>query len=43
MSPDLHTTAGKIKDLREKIDEAVNAGSARAVEKQHAKGKHTAR
>jgi propionyl-CoA carboxylase beta chain len=43
MSPDLHTTAGKIEDLREKIDEAVNAGSARAVEKQHAKGKHTAR
>jgi propionyl-CoA carboxylase beta chain len=43
MSPDLHTTAGKIEDLREKIDEAVHAGSARAVEKQHAKGKHTAR
>jgi propionyl-CoA carboxylase beta chain len=43
MSPDLHTTAGKIEDLREKIDEAINAGSARAVEKQHAKGKHTAR
>jgi propionyl-CoA carboxylase beta chain len=43
MSPDLHTTAGKIEDLREKIDEAIHAGSARAVEKQHAKGKHTAR
>lgn len=43
MSPDLHTTAGKIDDLREKIDEAIHAGSARAVEKQHAKGKHTAR
>jgi propionyl-CoA carboxylase beta chain len=43
MSPDLHTTAGKIDDLREKIDEAIHAGSARAVEKQHAKGKCTAR
>jgi propionyl-CoA carboxylase beta chain len=43
MSPDLHTTSGKIDDLREKIEEAIHAGSARAVEKQHAKGKHTAR
>jgi propionyl-CoA carboxylase beta chain len=43
MSPDLHTTAGKIEDLRERIDEAIHAGSARAVDKQHAKGKGTAR
>jgi propionyl-CoA carboxylase beta chain len=43
MSYDLHTTAGKIEDLRARIDEAVHAGSARAVEKQHAKGKKTAR
>ena len=43
MSPDLHTTAGKIEDLRERIDEAVHTGSARAEEKQHAKGKGTAR
>ena len=43
MSHDLHTTAGKIGDLRARIDEAVHAGSARAVEKQHAKGKKTAR
>jgi propionyl-CoA carboxylase beta chain len=43
MSHDLHTTAGKINDLRARIDEAVHAGSARAVEKQHAKGKKTAR
>jgi propionyl-CoA carboxylase beta chain len=43
MSHDLHTTAGKIDDLRARIDEAVQAGSARAVEKQHAKGKKTAR
>jgi propionyl-CoA carboxylase beta chain len=43
MSHDLHTTAGKIQDLRSRIDEAVHAGSARAAEKQHAKGKKTAR
>jgi propionyl-CoA carboxylase beta chain len=43
MSHDLHTTAEKIEDLRARIDEAVHAGSARAVEKQHAKGKKTAR
>jgi propionyl-CoA carboxylase beta chain len=43
MSHDLHTTAGKIDDLRARIDEAVHAGSARAVEKQHVKGKKTAR
>ncbi|WP_037570524.1 acyl-CoA carboxylase subunit beta [Phaeacidiphilus oryzae] len=40
---DVHTTAGKIADLRRRIDEAKHAGSARAVEKQHAKGKMTAR
>jgi len=43
MSNNLHTTSGKINDLRDRIDEAVNAGSARAIEKQHAKGKKTAR
>lgn len=41
--PDLHTTAGKLADLQRRTDEAVNAGSSRAVEKQHAKGKMTAR
>lgn len=43
MTEDIHTTAGKIEDLRKRLDEAVHAGSARAVEKQHAKGKMTAR
>ncbi|WP_018347992.1 acyl-CoA carboxylase subunit beta [Longispora albida] len=38
-----HTTAGKIADLLDKYDEAVHSGSARAVEKQHARGKKTAR
>ena len=40
---DPHTTAGKLADLERRYDEAVHAGSARAVEKQHAKGKLTAR
>ena len=40
---DLHTTAGRLADLHRRNDEAVHAGSARAVEKQHAKGKKTAR
>jgi propionyl-CoA carboxylase beta chain len=40
---DIHTTAGKIADLARRVDEAVHAGSARAVEKQHARGKKTAR
>ncbi|GAB3773784.1 propionyl-CoA carboxylase beta chain [Nocardioides ginsengisegetis] len=40
---DLHTTAGKLADLERRLDEAVHAGSAKAVEKQHAKGRQTAR
>jgi propionyl-CoA carboxylase beta chain len=40
---DIHTTAGKLADLGQRLDEAIHAGSARAVEKQHAKGKLTAR
>ncbi len=43
MSPDIHTTAGKLADLERRLDEAVHAASAAAVEKQHAKGKLTAR
>jgi propionyl-CoA carboxylase beta chain len=41
--PDPHTTAGKIADLERRRFEAVHAGSASAIEKQHAKGKLTAR
>jgi len=41
--PDIHTTAGKLADLDARMDEAVHAGSAAAVEKQHARGKLTAR
>src|SRR6476619_6273732 len=40
---DIHTTEGKLADLDRRIDEAVHAGSAKAVEKQHAKGRKTAR
>ncbi len=40
---DIHTTAGKIADLRARVGQATHAGSQRAVEKQHAKGKLTAR
>jgi propionyl-CoA carboxylase beta chain len=39
----MHTTAGKIADLGRRRYEAVHAGSAAAVEKQHARGKLTAR
>jgi propionyl-CoA carboxylase beta chain len=40
---DLHTTAGKLADLDRRRYEAVHAGAARQVERQHAKGKMTAR
>ncbi|CAM02673.1 propionyl-CoA carboxylase carboxyltransferase subunit [Saccharopolyspora erythraea NRRL 2338] len=42
-APDIHTTAGKLADLYRRNHEAVHAGSERAVAKQHAKGKRTAR
>jgi propionyl-CoA carboxylase beta chain len=40
---DPHTTAGKLAELRRRMDEAVHAGSQRQVDAQHAKGKMTAR
>ncbi len=40
---DIHTTSGKVADLERRLEEAVNAGSERAIEKQHGKGKKTAR
>ena len=40
---DIHTTAGKLADLERRLDEAVHAGSAAAIEKQHAKGRKSAR
>jgi propionyl-CoA carboxylase beta chain len=41
--PATHTTSGKLADLERRRYEAVHAGSTQAVEKQHAKGKQTAR
>jgi propionyl-CoA carboxylase beta chain len=40
---DIHSTAGKLADLDERLDAAIHSGSERAIEKQHAKGKLTAR
>jgi propionyl-CoA carboxylase beta chain len=41
--PDLSSTAGKLADLKRRVAEVAHAGSERAVEKQHARGKKTAR
>jgi propionyl-CoA carboxylase beta chain len=41
--PDLTTTAGKLADLKRRYHEAVTASGEAAIEKQHAKGKMTAR
>jgi len=38
-----HTTAGRLAELDRHTDEAVHAGSQRAIDKQHEKGKMTAR
>ncbi|MEJ7833526.1 MAG: acyl-CoA carboxylase subunit beta [Nocardioides sp.] len=43
MDIDIHTTAGKLADLERRLDAAVHAGSEKAIEKQHAKGRKTAR
>jgi len=40
---DIHSTAGKLADLKRRVAEVAHAGSERAVEKQHARGKKTAR
>jgi propionyl-CoA carboxylase beta chain len=40
---DARTTAGRLAELDRRTDEAVHAGSAKAVDAQHAKGKLTAR
>jgi propionyl-CoA carboxylase beta chain len=41
--PDLSTTAAKLADLKARYHEAVTASGEAAIEKQHAKGKMTAR
>jgi propionyl-CoA carboxylase beta chain len=40
---DIHTTAGKLADFERRVQQATHAGSERAVDKQHAAGKMTAR
>jgi propionyl-CoA carboxylase beta chain len=42
-APDIHTTAGKLADLRGRLAEAEAPVGAEAIEKVHAKGKLTAR
>ncbi len=42
-TPDLSTTAGKLADLKVRYHEAVTASGEAAIQKQHAKGKKTAR
>jgi propionyl-CoA carboxylase beta chain len=41
--PDIHTTAGKLELLHSHIEGAVHAGSKKAIDLQHSKGKLTAR
>ncbi len=41
--PDIHTTAGKLADLRKRAEETLHPVGEAAVEKVHAKGKLTAR
>ncbi len=42
-TPDLYTTEGKLADLKARYHEAVTASGEKAIDKQHAKGKKTAR
>ncbi|WP_336703821.1 acyl-CoA carboxylase subunit beta [Micrococcus terreus] len=41
--PDLTTTAGKLEDLRNRLAESALPSGQDAVDRQHARGKHTAR
>ncbi len=43
IAPDLESTAGKLAELHRRTEEALHAGSAKAVDKRHAEGKMTAR
>ncbi len=42
-APDIHTTAGKLADLRERLDETLHPVGEAAIEKIHDKGRLTAR
>jgi len=41
--PDLHTTAGKLAELRRRNEAALHPGTEAALEKRHARGQRTAR
>jgi propionyl-CoA carboxylase beta chain len=41
--PDVHTTAGKLAELRRRNDDAEHPGTPAALEKRHSKGQRTAR
>ena len=41
--PDVHTSAGKLADWHRRQEDVVHAGSERAVERQHSRGRKTAR
>ena len=41
--PDLTTTAGRLADLHRRLEATAAPGGPDAVERQHARGKHTAR
>ncbi|MFI5086752.1 MAG: carboxyl transferase domain-containing protein, partial [Actinomycetales bacterium] len=43
MSHDLTTTAGKIADFHDRLARAAQPSGPEAIEKQHARGQHTAR
>ena len=42
-TPDLTTTAGKLEDFHRRMAETINPGGEAAVERQHSRGKSTAR
>ena len=42
-SPDVHTTAGKLAELRRRNEAALHPGTEAALDKRHAKGQRTAR
>ena len=42
-APDVHTTAGKLAELRRRGEQALHPGTPAALQKRHAKGQRTAR
>ncbi|MFN2523475.1 MAG: acyl-CoA carboxylase subunit beta, partial [Mycobacteriales bacterium] len=42
-APDIHTTAGKLAELRSRVEQSLHPGTDAALEKRHAKGQRGAR